>query len=81
MTVDRAYLSQIAIPVLIAFGDNETLVWTRQGQEEQEGDFTASRDKKTVFIPEARHFPMFERTAPLFDSAISSWLGSRFDSP
>ena len=60
------------------FGDNESLVWTRQGEEEQEADFSASPDKQTVFIPEAGHFPMFERTAPIFDSVMSGWLASRF---
>jgi len=76
--IDRARLSQIELPVLIVFGDNESLVWTRQGEEEQEADFSASPDKQTVFIPEAGHFPMFERTAPIFDSVMSGWLASRF---
>jgi pimeloyl-ACP methyl ester carboxylesterase len=71
-------LSQIEVPVLIVFGDRETLVWTRQGEEEQERDFSGSPDKQTVFIPEAAHFPMFERTAPKFDSVMSGWLASRF---
>jgi pimeloyl-ACP methyl ester carboxylesterase len=80
-TVDRAHLSQIKVPVLIVFGDDETLVWTRQGEKEQEGDFTGSPDKQTVFIPEAGHFPMFERTAPKFDAVMSGWISSRFPSP
>jgi pimeloyl-ACP methyl ester carboxylesterase len=79
--IDRAHLSQIKVPVLIVFGENETLVWTRQGEEEQQGNFTGSPDKQTVFIPEARHFPMFERTAPKFDAVMSNWLASRFPSP
>jgi pimeloyl-ACP methyl ester carboxylesterase len=77
-TIDRAYLPQIKLPVLIVFGNNETLVWTRQGEEEQEADFSASPDKQTVFIPESGHFPMFERTARIFDSVMSEWLASRF---
>src|SRR6266480_3283275 len=32
--IDRARLSQIELPVLIVFGDNESHVWTRQGEEE-----------------------------------------------
>jgi hypothetical protein len=60
------------------FGDKETLVWTRQGEEEQQGDFTGSSDKSTVFVPEARHFPMFERTVPQFYAVMSQWLSARF---
>ena len=79
--VDRANVSRIKVPVLVVFGDNEQLVWTRQGEEEQQGDFTGSSDKSTVFIPEARHFPMFERTVHTFDSVMSGWLASRFQTP
>jgi pimeloyl-ACP methyl ester carboxylesterase len=78
---DRAHASQIAIPVLIVFGNNDTLVTSRQGQEEQEDDFSGSRDKRTVFIPESGHFVMFSKTAPLFDATISGWLSSRFSRP
>lgn len=78
---DRAYASQITVPVLIVFGNNDTVVWTRQGEEEEEGNFSGSPDKSTVFIPEAGHFVMFARTAPAFDSVMSAWLGSRFPAP
>jgi pimeloyl-ACP methyl ester carboxylesterase len=76
--VDKANVSEIEVPVLIVWGNNETVVWTRQGEEEQQTDFSGSSDKSTVFIPEAGHFPMFEKTAPLFDGLMSGWLGSRF---
>jgi pimeloyl-ACP methyl ester carboxylesterase len=76
--LDRANVSRIRVPVLIVFGDKETLVWTRQGEEEQQGDFTGSNDKSTVFIPDARHFPMFERTVPQFYAVMSQWLSARF---
>jgi pimeloyl-ACP methyl ester carboxylesterase len=79
--VDKAHLGQIKVPVLIAFGNNDTLVWTRQGEEEQEGNFSGSSDRSTVFIPEAGHFVMFARTAPLFDSTMSAWLDARFPKP
>jgi len=52
--------------VLIVSGNNDTLVWTRQGQEEQQNNFSGSSDKTTVLIPNASHFPMFEKTAPQF---------------
>src|SRR5437588_8685253 len=76
--VDRANISRIKVPVLVVFGNNEQLVWTRQGEEEQQGDFTGSSDKGTVFIPKARHFPMFERTASQFYAVMSQWLSARF---
>jgi pimeloyl-ACP methyl ester carboxylesterase len=78
---NRGEVEQIEVPVLIVFGNDDTLVWTRQGEEEEEGNFPRSPDKSTVFIPEAGHFPMFARTAQLFDSTISAWLSSRFPTP
>jgi pimeloyl-ACP methyl ester carboxylesterase len=75
---NRGHVEQIEVPVLIVFGNDDTLVWTRQGEEEEERNFTRSPDKSTVFIPEAGHFPMFARTARLFDSTMSAWLSSRF---
>jgi pimeloyl-ACP methyl ester carboxylesterase len=78
---DRIHASEIKVPVLIVFGNNDTLVTSRQGQEEEAGDFTGSSDKTTVFIPEAGHFVMFARTAPVFDSTVSAWLSSRFEAP
>ena len=73
--VDTARVSQITVPVLIVFGNNDdTVVWTRQGEEQQQGDFSGSQDKTTVFIPNAAHFPMFERTAPDFRAVVASWL-------
>jgi pimeloyl-ACP methyl ester carboxylesterase len=81
IAADRANLSQVKVPVLIVFGDREKLVWTRQGEEEQAGNFSGSADKQTVFIPKAGHFPMFERTARTFYSVMSGWLASRFPGP
>jgi pimeloyl-ACP methyl ester carboxylesterase len=78
---DRAHMSQITVPVLIVFGDHDQEILTRQGEEEQEGDFSGSRDKTTVFTPEAGHFLMFSRTVPKFDKVMSNWLASRFPSP
>ena len=76
---NRAYDSEIKVPVLIVFGNNDELVWTRQGEEEEERNFSGSPDKSTVFIPEAGHFVMFARTAPRwFDPTMSAWLSSRF---
>jgi pimeloyl-ACP methyl ester carboxylesterase len=67
---------EVRVPVLIVFGDNDTLIWTRQGQEQQQNNFTGSNDKKTVFVPRAGHFPMLEKTAPEFRRVISTWLVS-----
>jgi pimeloyl-ACP methyl ester carboxylesterase len=79
LLANRLHDSEIEVPVLIVFGNNDTLVWTRQGEEEEERNFSRSPDKSTAFIPEAGHFVMFARTAPLFDSTMSAWLSSRFD--
>jgi pimeloyl-ACP methyl ester carboxylesterase len=75
---NRGHVAQIEVPVLIVFGNNDTLVWTRQGEEEEENNFSGSPDKSTVFTPEAGHFPMFARTATRFDESMSTWLSSRF---
>ena len=67
-------LSQIKIPVLFVYGAEDKQVITRQGQEAQQANFSGSKDKTTVFIPDAGHFPMFERSAPRFRHAIAEWL-------
>jgi pimeloyl-ACP methyl ester carboxylesterase len=73
---DKIRTPEVRVPVLIVFGANDTLVWTRQGQEQQQDNFTGTNDKTTVFVPRAGHFPMLERTAPEFRDVISSWLAS-----
>jgi pimeloyl-ACP methyl ester carboxylesterase len=81
LVADRLHIAEIKVPVLIVFGDNDTLVWSRQGEEEEQRNFSGSPDASTVFIPEAGHFPMFSRTASVFDREMSAWLGSRFPAP
>src|SRR5256714_835158 len=68
IAVDKARTPEVRVPVLIVFGANDTLVWTRQGQEQQQDNFTGTTDKTTVFVPRAGHFPMLEKTAPAFRS-------------
>ena len=80
LVANRLYDSEVTVPILIVFGNNEHLVWSRQGEEEEERNFPSSHDKSTVFIPEAGHFLMFARTASDFDRAISRWLSARFKS-
>jgi pimeloyl-ACP methyl ester carboxylesterase len=74
---DKALDSLITVPVLVVFGDKDTLVWDRAGQEQQEDNYGSS-DKTTVFIPNAGHFVMFEKTASLLRLTVSDWLESRF---
>jgi pimeloyl-ACP methyl ester carboxylesterase len=74
--IDKALAAQIKVPVLVVFGDNDTLVWDREGEEQQQDNFGSS-DKSTVFIPNAGHFPMFEKTASLFRSRVAEWLDTR----
>jgi pimeloyl-ACP methyl ester carboxylesterase len=69
-------LSQIKVPVLIVFGNNDTQLWSRQGEAEQQGNFSGSADRSTAFIPDSGHFPMFERSAPQFRGVLSAWLQS-----
>jgi pimeloyl-ACP methyl ester carboxylesterase len=76
---DKARTPEIRVPVLIVFGAEDTLVWTHQGEEQQKDNFTGSRDKRTVFVPRAGHFPMLERTASQFRHVISTWLTSHSD--
>jgi pimeloyl-ACP methyl ester carboxylesterase len=76
VAVDKIRTSEVRVPVLIVFGANDTLVWTRQGQEQQQDNFTGTTDKTTVFVPRAGHFPMLEKTAPAFRSVVSNWLTS-----
>jgi pimeloyl-ACP methyl ester carboxylesterase len=73
---DKIRTSEVRVPVLIVFGADDTLVWTRQGQEQQQNNFTGTNDKTTAFVPDAGHFPMLEKTAPAFRSVVSRWLTS-----
>ena len=75
--VDRLRAGEIAVPVLVVFGDRDTLVWTREGEEQQAGNYTGSSDRTTAFVRDAGHFPMLERTAPEFRALISDWLAKR----
>ena len=75
---DLAYNSQIKVPVLVAFGDNDTLVWSREGEEQQQSNY-GSTDKSTVFVPYGGHFLMFGRkSGPRLRSTVSRWLDARF---
>src|SRR4051812_9128624 len=79
--LDLAHDSQIKVPVLVAFGNNDTLVWTREGEEQQESNY-GSTDKSTVFVPYGGHFLMFgRRSGPRLRSAVSKWLDQRFRGP
>jgi pimeloyl-ACP methyl ester carboxylesterase len=75
--LDPAETQSITVPLLDIYGAEDTLVWSRDGEAQQQDNF-GSKDKTTVFVPSAGHFPMFERTAPQFRAAISAWLKSRF---
>jgi pimeloyl-ACP methyl ester carboxylesterase len=77
MPGDKALDSRITVPVLVVFGNNDSLVWDRAGQEQQQDNYGSS-DKRTVFIQNAGHFVMFEKTAYLMRREMSSWLNSRF---
>jgi pimeloyl-ACP methyl ester carboxylesterase len=76
VTTDRVRDGEIHVPVLIMFGNEKPLIWTRKGEEEQQNNFTGTSDKETVFIPEAAHFAMLERTLPMAH-IVSSWLCKR----
>jgi pimeloyl-ACP methyl ester carboxylesterase len=72
--VDRARAAEIEVPVLVVFGAKDTLVWTPDGERQQAGNFTGSRDRSTALIPRAAHFPMLERSAHRFRAVLASWL-------
>jgi pimeloyl-ACP methyl ester carboxylesterase len=72
--VDKLRASEISVPVLVVFGDEDTLVWTREGEEQQQDNYTGSPDRTTYFVPRAGHFPMLERTAPQLRSVLAGWL-------
>jgi pimeloyl-ACP methyl ester carboxylesterase len=75
--LDPALTKSVTVPLLDVYGANDTLVWSHEGEAQQQDNF-GSRDKTTIFVPDSGHFPMFSKTAPLFDTAVSSWLDARF---
>jgi pimeloyl-ACP methyl ester carboxylesterase len=78
LVANRAHVSQIEVPVLIVFGNNDTLVWTRQGGGRRGTKLQRFARQEHRLHPEAGHFPMFARTAARFDLTTSAWLSSRF---
>jgi len=77
---DPVMAQSVTVPLLDIYGAEDTLVWSHAGEAQQQDNF-GSQDKTTIFIRNAGHFPMFERSAPLFRAAISSWLDARFPDP
>jgi len=78
VAVDTARLREITVPVLVVFGNDDSLIWTRQGEEQQAHNYGSS-DATTVFIADAAHYPMFERAAPTLRSVLASWLEAHGD--
>ena len=74
---DPVKTQSVTVPLLDVYGAEDTLVWSHDGEAQQQDNF-GSQDKTTVFVPNAGHFPMFERSVPQFRGAISAWLDSRF---
>jgi pimeloyl-ACP methyl ester carboxylesterase len=72
--VDMIRASEITVPVLVVFGAEDTLVWSRDGERQQQQDYPRSHDRTTAFVPRAGHFPMLERSAPEFRKLLASWL-------
>ena len=74
LDVAESRMASVTAPVLVVFGDEDTLVWSRSAEEQQQNQFTSSKDKSTAFIPDAGHFPMFERSEARFRSVMDAWL-------
>jgi pimeloyl-ACP methyl ester carboxylesterase len=77
---DPVKTQSVTAPLLDIYGAEDTLVWSHAGEAQQQDNF-GSKDKTTIFIPNAGHFPMFERSAPQFRAEIATWLDSRFPNP
>src|SRR4051794_10723419 len=56
VAVDKARAPEITVPVLVVFGDKDPFVWTRDG-EEQQANFSGSRDVTTDFVSGRRPLP------------------------
>jgi pimeloyl-ACP methyl ester carboxylesterase len=67
-------MATVTAPVLVVFGDQDTLIWSRSAEEQQQNEFTSSDDRSTAFIPDAGHFPMFERSESQFRAVMGAWL-------
>jgi pimeloyl-ACP methyl ester carboxylesterase len=76
IATNLARLGEIHVPVLLTIGAQDK-VWTRDGWALQKDHFTGSRDVTAATIPNAGHFPMFERAAPQLRALIAGWLSRR----
>jgi len=80
ITTDSSHLSNIAVPVLLVYGESDAS-YPPSGAQQQAQQYSASTDVSTVVLAHAGHAFTLERTAPAFRGALDHWLDTRWPVP
>jgi pimeloyl-ACP methyl ester carboxylesterase len=78
IALDNARVREIAVPVLLVFGDKDaTFSDPHSAAQQQQQAFTGSHDVTLKFVPNASHAVTLERSAPTMRAIVSDWLTQR----
>lgn len=77
ITVDEVRVGEISTPVLLVYGDHDTVFSVRdatEGPGAQQHLYRGTNDVTVVVLKDTGHFMTLERRAPAFRRALSGWL-------
>jgi pimeloyl-ACP methyl ester carboxylesterase len=76
--MNQQRVGEIHAPVLLTIGA-EDKIWTQDGWAQEKDRFTGSGDASAESVPNAGHYPMFERAVPELRRIVATWpSGPRF---
>ena len=73
LAADRQHMSEITVPVLLVFGEDDAIFPPPDGQR-QAALFTGSKDVKLIEVPGSGHALQLGRTAPSVRADVARWL-------
>ena len=76
LAADQAHMSEITVPVLLAFGNQDPQFPPPDG-ERQKALYSGSHDVTLVQLDDTGHAMQLGRTAPAARAAVSAWLHAR----
>src|SRR5436309_2365130 len=77
INVDLSRMSEIKVPVLLVYPGPTDRDISRQGQEQEAGNYSGSADVTTAWL-DSGHFPELEGCAPAFRALSAHWLHERW---
>jgi pimeloyl-ACP methyl ester carboxylesterase len=77
LAVDEFRVGEIAVPVLLVYGDADTVFSApeaTQGLSAQHNLYRGTKDVTEVLLKDTGHFMTLERSAPSFRQSLGPWL-------